>query len=372
MRRDLLSEKLAEGVRLGILTPEAARAFLRPRGADGFDDGAWGEAGGSIEPFPDARAGYPANPAGGFRPAFRTISYDPGAEREAPYGGAIQDPLERRRHGTTPNLRARTDFTGDLAALHDHLAVARAPADWPPQGLQRFDPSLGDNLQPWTKPPKQKNGVYQVRTPGSKADYGDRKVMDTSGVLVVVVGGGGDSISRIAAGTASEYSHSIYFGRGDVNEDDAIAKIQQAAQGRPIVLIGHSWGGPEAHKVASRLERYGDKVALLVTADAASRFFGAGPSPTARWVNLDAQPNGRWNLSDVIGKLGGKPPKLDTSLAEINAVVPAHHENLGTLLEHRIYDPQVDGARSVNQMILDLSALSNLEREAGASMINGR
>lgn len=68
--------------------------------------------------------------------------------------------------------------------------------------------------------------------------------------------------------------------------DDAAELLRRVGDGRPVALLGHSFGGVTAYQVAAR---HGDLVRCVIIEDVGCRFAppGAEPSWPLRWESLD-------------------------------------------------------------------------------------
>lgn len=114
------------------------------------------------------------------------------------------------------------------------------------------------------------------------------------------------------------------------------------ALGKPIIIIGHSWGGDRAIEAAFRALRRGMPVAMLVTADPITGAGGRGmfgpenhsPSDYARlsrelggvWVNIPATAYRRApDTSDTIARVGGRLRSEDAGRADVSIPADVHH-----------------------------------------------
>lgn len=204
------------------------------------------------------------------------------------------------------------------------------------------------------RPHPQTRRVSDISRPftPSHSEMTGRDKIDTGDATVIVVGGADDRRSRIGEGQYSEYYNAMYFEHGSVNNDKAILEIEQRAKGGPIILIGHSWGASEAYKAARALRDRGNNVVMLITADPVSKIRGSGPPPDTLWVNINAKTDSP-DQSDWVAEAGGKPSRLPTDRAQINATVPGHHRELPEMMDHPLFDPRTGELRSAQQMIKD-------------------
>ena len=140
--------------------------------------------------------------------------------------------------------------------------------------------------------------------------------------------GGGvlrDYMRRYAAETrrATAYFPNARVGRIARTVADVLRR------GGRVNLIGHSWGGPDAFRVAARLAKRGLYVTSLITLDPVSGPFRrpAGSVEPAFWMNVLAIPD-RLDRSDrlaVLPPFSRKPSSLPTSAADRSVTVALHH-----------------------------------------------
>ena len=153
--------------------------------------------------------------------------------------------------------------------------------------------------------------------------------------IVVFFGGAFDSAYKPMEGLAERFRSilepkgwKVYYYSWD-HESEAYHNIDRYwwsySEGRtPIILIGHSWGGETAYKVARRLPE--DYRPLLVTLDPVSRFGGGLwlERPTKDvWFHVWGSSTVKNSFSrsellakagDVIGHRWGDQPKADVSV----------------------------------------------------------
>jgi pimeloyl-ACP methyl ester carboxylesterase len=143
--------------------------------------------------------------------------------------------------------------------------------------------------------------------------------------LVVFIGGFADALNRNAVrlycGYDEQWEHArkLYLSYG---EEPGLARdmIIDRAAGGPIALVGHSYGGDAAHRLAEALDGFVD-VRLLVTLDPVSpRYQGRqAPRPRGveRWVNVrvgSAPGLSSCGLAGAIGGAWGPQPAADADL----------------------------------------------------------
>jgi len=121
-------------------------------------------------------------------------------------------------------------------------------------------------------------------------------------------------------------------------------QLFEAAMARPggetLILVGHSWGGEMAARVAIRLGRADRKVALLVTVDPVKRvlthgFLGVVRECVQCWVNIRATGGGRLDHSNLVAAVGGAWGARPKAYADRFIEAPFAHRDFGALLGHR-------------------------------------
>lgn len=107
-----------------------------------------------------------------------------------------------------------------------------------------------------------------------------------------------------------------------------------------IRLVGHSWGGNTAAKIAGKLGAAGRKLDLLMTIDPVGR--GAGPAffrrvrlGARRWINVNAVGGPRWGLSDVTRRVGDAYDDKPLGHADEFIRAPVEHRQFGSMLTSR-------------------------------------
>ena len=97
------------------------------------------------------------------------------------------------------------------------------------------------------------------------------------------------------------------------HRDEASVAADALAAGGPVVLIGHSFGGAAAMRVAGAIERRGRPAAVLISLDPAWPLPVAQPGRVWRWVNVYQ----RLSLRDWIATAGcqlGRQRRADANL----------------------------------------------------------
>ncbi|HEX2210675.1 MAG TPA: alpha/beta hydrolase [Longimicrobium sp.] len=153
----------------------------------------------------------------------------------------------------------------------------------------------------------------------------DPECPGTARPLVVFIGGLADGLNRnvvrIYCGYDErwEQTRKLYM---SYNEEPARARslIMERAGAAPVVLVGHSYGGDAAHRLAEALADSAD-VRLLVTLDpVGSRYQGRqAPRPPGveRWINVrvgSAPGLSSCGLAGAIGGAWGPQPSADADL----------------------------------------------------------
>jgi pimeloyl-ACP methyl ester carboxylesterase len=167
-----------------------------------------------------------------------------------------------------------------------------------------------------------------------------RAQVDTGDTTVVVVGGGADGYWGPQHDTAHDYadrfSNKKFFTHLETKfrREAVLRSIEDRAKGGPIVLVGHSWGGPQAYELARDLRDRGNTVLGLITADPVSRM-SSGARPKTFWVNVAASSQSP-DDSDRIAAIGGKPSALPVDSADVDAVASGHHVGLARLMRQRL------------------------------------
>lgn len=164
--------------------------------------------------------------------------------------------------------------------------------------------------------------------------------------LVIFVGGFCDSIVkpmlRVYRGYENPYQVKVYYGHtmGRIIEEQIVRWREES--GRPIVVIGHSYGADTVVRVAERLmKRYPDpSIDLLITVDPVSRQHGVPKHPITsarRWLNTRvADPHKAPTISNIVALIGGHwKPLLPLGLVEREHEVhpPADHVSICAMME---------------------------------------
>jgi thioesterase domain-containing protein len=129
------------------------------------------------------------------------------------------------------------------------------------------------------------------------------------------------------------------------DEEDAIlALIAAQPPGTPIRLVGHSWGGNAAARIAARLGQAGGgegagPVDLLLTVDPVGR--GIGPdflrqvrAGARRWINVRAA-DGSLHPSNLVAAIGGPYGLAPRPHADLHLDLPHPHAAFEEMVERR-------------------------------------
>jgi pimeloyl-ACP methyl ester carboxylesterase len=165
-----------------------------------------------------------------------------------------------------------------------------------------------------------------------------------AGGVDIFIGGGGDDLTALGLGVVADYAHAwaaesahavlyVANGRpGPVRREIAAA----AARKEPVVLAGHSWGGPDAWRAAAWAADEGLPVRALITLDPVGgplrrTFRGQLACP---WLNIVAAP-ATPDRSDRLTRLRGlsrKPSGLPTAQADREVILDLNHWNVAGMM----------------------------------------
>ncbi len=175
--------------------------------------------------------------------------------------------------------------------------------------------------------------------------------------LVVFVGGALDARSAIVSRFRDEFGGQIPNGRSIYVPHDGrleiLRQIGDVPYGTRIVLIGHSWGGDTAARVAAELGQRGRPVDLLVTVDPVGSAGKATDNPmradflrsvsdgAREWINVEAVGGGSFERSNMLAAVGGPYGDGPREFATRHVQANIRHGEFGGLL--RAADPQGGG-----------------------------
>ncbi|MFZ4406185.1 MAG: thioesterase domain-containing protein [Paracraurococcus sp.] len=167
--------------------------------------------------------------------------------------------------------------------------------------------------------------------------------------LLILIGGAGDGtlrkVGRVADwlrdrpdAASREVQYFFHWQKGTV-----LDLIAAQPPGRPIRLIGHSWGGNCAARVAAALGQQGHPVELLLTIDPVTR--GVGPeflrqvrAGAQRWINARAGGAEGFDYSDLVAAIGGPYGDAPRDFADLHLVLPHPHAAFAAMMQCRIPD----------------------------------
>jgi pimeloyl-ACP methyl ester carboxylesterase len=118
------------------------------------------------------------------------------------------------------------------------------------------------------------------------------------------------------------------------------ALIAAQPPGTPIRLVGHSWGGHAAARIAARLGEEGRPVELLITIDPVARlvgpaFLGRVKAGARRWINARAAGGPRFHPSDLVAAIGGPYSGAPRGHADLHLDLPHCHADFSGMLDCR-------------------------------------
>ena len=176
-------------------------------------------------------------------------------------------------------------------------------------------------------------GLSEVRDRGQEKRFMEKvRTLDAEAFrpLVLVVGGFSDQYLGNSYAVSARYPadlrarHDVWFREHyEGRKMRALVKLY-ASKGKPILLIGHSWGGDAAVNAVAR--KSGVPVELLISLDPVSR---KGP-PRAklpnvrRWLNvhIDYSRSTWLDIPNLVARIGG--PWEAVRAADVNIACPAN------------------------------------------------
>lgn len=181
-----------------------------------------------------------------------------------------------------------------------------------------------------------------------------------SNVVVVFVGGGGDRwFTRQVAGYSEGLRDQFPALAGvrtehfDWDQEGRIERfIRAQPSGTSVRLVGHSWGGDTAAKVAAALGQDGIRVDMLVTVDPVGNNDADRPAAIAearqgarRWINIRAG-GPWWEQSNIVARIGGRWGGDARGTVDAFEESPASHGNFAGMMLQR-----VGGGRTVLELV---------------------
>jgi hypothetical protein len=165
--------------------------------------------------------------------------------------------------------------------------------------------------------------------------------------LLILIGGAGDGTLRKVGqvvdwlrarpdAASREVHYVFHWQKGAV-----LALIATQPVGRSIRLIGHSWGGNAAARIAAALGLRGRPVDLLVTIDPVTRGIGPGflgqvKAGARRWINVRAGGAAGFDYSDLVAAIGGPYGDAPRDHADQHLVLPHPHAAFAAMLQGRL------------------------------------
>ncbi len=167
--------------------------------------------------------------------------------------------------------------------------------------------------------------------------------IDPSGLAEVWIGGVGDGSTNIVSDYYNRYNRNNpgitrrYF---EWNNTKKILKylknLRKDNACEPINLIGHSYGGSDATRVAEKLRKAGIDVNLLITVDPVSRSWSKPDdlSNVSTWININANPANE-NASDTTAWWGGKWGDWTNGRSSTYYDATYNHEQFGSMMNFK-------------------------------------
>lgn len=131
--------------------------------------------------------------------------------------------------------------------------------------------------------------------------------------MEIFIGGGGDDLAWLGLGVVRAYAtrYAAETGRPTLYAPNArvgllLRRILRQAPEGALNIVGHSWGGPDAYRLALAAERRGIEVASLITLDPVAGPIRPAPQGelAAPWLNVVAAPS----APDASDRLTRRPP----------------------------------------------------------------
>ncbi len=167
--------------------------------------------------------------------------------------------------------------------------------------------------------------------------------VDPAGLAEIWIGGFNDDGSGIVENYYNSYNASYpgisrsYYEWGNTRKIvKYIKKLLKQNKCEQINIIGHSYGGSDATKLAERLLKAGIGVNLLITVDPVSRGWSQPDdlSNVSNWININANPANE-NASDTTAWWGGKWGDWPKNRANIHYKAPYNHENFRAMMNYQ-------------------------------------
>ncbi|MDO9710249.1 thioesterase domain-containing protein [Paracraurococcus lichenis] len=165
--------------------------------------------------------------------------------------------------------------------------------------------------------------------------------------LLVLIGGAADRLLRKVgrvhdrlAGLPDAGMRLVHYRHHD-QEGAILALIAAQPPGTPIRLVGHSWGGHAAARIAARLGEQGRPVDLLITVDPVARavdarFLARVRAGARLWINARALGGARFHPSDLVAAIGGSYGPAPGRHAHLHLDLPHPHAAFDAMMACRI------------------------------------
>lgn len=192
--------------------------------------------------------------------------------------------------------------------------------------------------------------------PDPVPDHGDEPR-----ACLILVGGFGDRVFRSVgqvfdhlAALPGADAAALHYCHHD-QERRILALMAAQPPGTPLRLLGHSWGGHAAARVAAGLGDRGLSLDLLVTIDPVSRrigprFLARVRAGARRWINVQALGGPRLHRSDITAAVGGRYGRAPFGHADLHLTLRCPHAAFGAMLGCRLPD-----GRSLLDLAIDRS-----------------
>ena len=155
-----------------------------------------------------------------------------------------------------PSRRSSTSPNSDLVGLGTSLLTGGK--EW----LREKTAPIADAVKRGLEPGDYLSG--RLRNAVQAPEKYGRERIDTGDTTVVVVGGGADGYTTSdfsgARAYADSFSNKKFFTHLEttLRREAVLRSIEERAKGGPIILVGHSWGGPQAYELARDLTDRGN------------------------------------------------------------------------------------------------------------------
>lgn len=168
--------------------------------------------------------------------------------------------------------------------------------------------------------------------------------VDPTGERRIYVGGGCDGYCTSNTTIVQNYAKNnggVFFRH--YQTDAIVAEIKDAiANGEPVILIGHSWGGSAVMQIADQHDDL--RIDLLVTVDPVGK--GADLSPSERsgtWVNIKATDDASdRSTGNRVSNIWGRTSDTRTGRADVNVRSNRIHENFNGMLDDARIPTMID------------------------------